>query len=63
MIEALIKELGVKLTRWREMGKIAWKNEGFRARSQNHRRTPLTANLHARNIIYTINFLRHLPKE
>jgi len=24
-IEALIKELGVKLTTWREMGKIAWK--------------------------------------
>ena len=24
-VEALIKELGVKLTTWREMGKIAWK--------------------------------------
>jgi chitin disaccharide deacetylase len=24
-IEALIKELGIKLTTWREMGKIAWK--------------------------------------
>lgn len=25
-IEALIKELGIKLTTWREMGKVAWKN-------------------------------------
>lgn len=27
-IEALIKELGIKLTTWREMGKVAWKNPG-----------------------------------
>ncbi len=27
-IEALIKELGIKLTTWREMGKVAWKNSG-----------------------------------
>ncbi|MBL8188201.1 MAG: polysaccharide deacetylase family protein [Acidobacteria bacterium] len=27
-IEALIKELGIKLTTWREMGKVAWKNLG-----------------------------------
>ena len=25
-IEALIKELGIKLTTWRELGKVAWKN-------------------------------------
>ena len=24
-IEALIKELGIKLTTWRAMGKVAWK--------------------------------------
>src|SRR5262249_23206035 len=28
-VEALIKELGVKLTTWREMGKIAWKKLEF----------------------------------
>lgn len=27
-IEALIKELGIKLTTWREMGKVAWKSNG-----------------------------------
>lgn len=27
-IEALIKELGIKLTTWREMGKVAWKKSG-----------------------------------
>ena len=26
-IEALIKELGIKLTTWREMGKVAWKKK------------------------------------
>jgi hypothetical protein len=26
-IEALIKELGIRLGKWREMGKIAWKKK------------------------------------